>query len=199
MAQPAVDGLRVTDIGGHPLKDGGRFRTGCVFRISGGMVGAPELAHLDAIGLRVLVDLRGGENEDRSTLENWAQSRGVLYRLEPMNLGSAADFAAAIGEHGVTEADGRAYLEMMYRRMLDEFPAQLTGALSAVATAQPAGFGCAAGKDRTGLLTALLQDVLGVDRPAILAGYVSNAPDPDQLLEAIGTWWDWEEGDLTKP
>jgi protein-tyrosine phosphatase len=147
----------------------------------------------------VLVDLRGGENEDRTTLENWAQSRGVLYRLEPMNLGSAADFAAAIGQHGLTEADGRAYLEMMYRRMLDEFPGQLAGAVSAVATAQPAGFGCAAGKDRTGLLTALLQDVLGVERPAILAAYVDNAPDPDRLLEAIGTWWDWEDGDLTKP
>ena len=199
MAQPAVDGLRVTDIGGAALKGGGWFRTGCVFRISGGMIGPPEIAHLDTIGLRVLVDLRGGENEDRSTLEEWAQSRGVLYRLEPMNLGSAADFVAAIGEHGLTEADGRAYLETIYRRMLDEFPGQLAGALSAIAAAQPAGFGCAAGKDRTGLLTALLQDFLGVDRPTILAGYVHSAPDPDRLLEAVGTWWDWEEGDLSKP
>jgi protein-tyrosine phosphatase len=116
-----------------------------------------------------------------------------------MDLGNAADFAAVIGEHGLTEDDGRAYLEMMYRRMLDEFSTPLVGAMSAIATAQPAGFGCAAGKDRTGLLTALLQDLLGVDRSAILAGYVNNAPAPDRLLEAIGTWWDWEEGDLTKP
>jgi protein-tyrosine phosphatase len=198
LAPPAVDGLRVTDIGGHPLKEGGWFRSGRIFRISGGMIGAPEIAHLDAIGLRVLVDLRGG-GEDRSALEDWARSRRVLYRLEPMNLGNPAEFAAAIGEHGLTEADGRAFLETMYRRMLDEFPGALLGAVSAIATAQPAGFGCAAGKDRTGLLTALLQDVLGVDRPAILAGYVDNAPDPDRLLEAIGTWWEWEEGDLTKP
>jgi hypothetical protein len=28
---------------------------------------------------------------------------------------------------------------------------------------------------------------------------VSQAPDPDRLLAAVGTWWDWEEGDLTKP
>jgi protein-tyrosine phosphatase len=198
VAPQAVDGLRVTDIGGHPLNGGGWFRTGRVFRISGGMIGAPEIAHLDAIGLRVLVDLRG-DHEDRSALADWAQSRGVLYRQEPITLGNAADFAAVIGEHGLTEADGRAYLSTMYRRMLDEFPASLVGAVTAIATAQPAGFGCAAGKDRTGLLTALLQDVLGVDRPAIIAGYVNHAPDPGRLLEAIGTWWDWEEGDLSKP
>jgi protein-tyrosine phosphatase len=198
VAQPAVDGLRVSDIGGHPLKDGRWFRSGLVFRISGGMIGAPEIAHLDTIGLRVLVDLRGAD-EDRSALADWAQSRGVRYHEEPIGLGNAADFAAVLGEHGLTEADGRAYLGMMYRRVLDEFPASLVGAVEAVASAQPAGFGCAAGKDRTGLLSALVQDVLGVDRSTILAGYVSQAPDPDRLLEAIGTWWDWEEGDLTKP
>jgi protein-tyrosine phosphatase len=198
VAQPAVDGLRVGDIGGHPLKDGGWFRSGLVFRISGGLVGAPEIAHLDTLGLRVVVDLRGGD-EDRSTLVDWSGSRGVRYHHEPIALGDAADFAAVLGEHGLTEADGRAYLGMMYRRLLDEFPASLVRAVTAVAEAQPAAFGCAAGKDRTGLLTALLQDLLGVDRSAILAGYVSQAPDPDRLLEALATWWDWEEGDLTKP
>lgn len=198
MTQPAVDGLRVSDIGGHPLKGGGWFRSGLVFRISGGMVGGPEIAHLDEIGLRVMVDLRG-EGEDRSALEDWAESRGVLYRQEPISLGNAAGFAAVLDEHGLTEADGRAYLQTMYRRVLDEFSAALVGAVTAIAPAQPAGFGCAAGKDRTGLLAALLQDLLGVDRSTILAGYVSQAPDPDRLLEAMGTWWDWEEGDLTKP
>jgi protein-tyrosine phosphatase len=198
VAQPAVDGLRVSDIGGHPLHDGGWFRSGLVFRISGAMIGPAEIAHLDTLGLRVLVDLRG-EDEDRSGLVDWAESRGVHYEHEPISLGNAADFAAVLDEHGLTEADGRAYLGMMYRRLLDEFPASLVGAVTAIAEAQPAAFGCAAGKDRTGLLTALLQEVLGVDRATILHGYVSQAPDPDRLLEAVGRWWDWEEGDLTKP
>jgi protein-tyrosine phosphatase len=198
LAQSAVGGLRVSDIGGHPLRDGRWFRTGVVFRISGGMVGPAELAHLDAIGLRVLVDLRG-HNEDRAALENWALSRGVRYELQPISFGNPADLAAAMAEHGLTEAHGRAFLQNIYRRILDDFQDSVVGAVTAIATAQPAGFGCAAGKDRTGLLTALLQDLLGVDRRAIIAGYVSQAPDPDRLREAIGTWWDWEEGDLTKP
>ena len=198
MAQSAVGRLRVSDIGGHPLKEGGWFRRGLVFRISGGLVGAADLAHLEAIGLRVLVDLRGPE-ENRRVLEDWAHSQGVHYELLPMSFGNPAELAAEMAAHGLSEEQGRAYLQTIYRRILDDFQEQLVGALTAIASHQPVGFGCAAGKDRTGLLTALLQDVLGVERPAIIAGYVSQAPDPDRLLEAISTWWDWEEGDLTKP
>jgi protein-tyrosine phosphatase len=198
VADSAVRSLRVSDIGGHPLNDGGWFRSGLVFRISGGLVGPAELAHLDAIGIRVLVDLRG-RGEDRRVLEEWARERGARYVLEPMSFGNPAELAAAMAEHGLTEADGRAFLRNTYRRILDEFQEPVVGAMTAIASEQPVGFGCAAGKDRTGLLTALLQDLLGVDRAAILAGYVSQAPDPDRLLEAIGTWMDWEEGDLTKP
>lgn len=198
MAQPAVDGLRVSDIGGHPLRGGGWFRSGLVFRISGGMVGPPEIAHLDTLDLRVLVDLRGGD-EDRSRLVDWAASRGVHYHHEPISLADARDFAAVLDEHGLTEAAGRAYLAKTYRLMLDEFGPAFVSALGSIAEAQPAAFGCAAGKDRTGLLAALLQDLLGVDRATILHGYVSQAPDPDRLLEAVSTWWDWEESDLLKP
>ncbi len=198
MAQPAVDGLRVSDIGGHPLPDGGWFRSGLVFRISGGMVGPAEISHLEDIGLRVLVDLRGA-SEDRRVLEEWARSRGVHYHHEPISLGHAADFAAVLGEHGLTEDDGRAYLGMMYRRVIDEFPGALAESVRTIAAAQPAAFGCAAGKDRTGLLAALVQELLGVDRTAILGAYVRQAPDPDDLLAAVGSWWDWEESDLTKP
>ena len=198
MAQSAVDGLRVSDIGGHPLRDGGWFRSGLVFRISGGMIGPAEIAHLDSLDLRVLIDLRGGE-EDRSRLVDWAADRGVRYHHEPIVLANPVDFAAALDEHGLTEADGRAFLAAIYRRMLDEFSAPLVGSLTAIAEAQPVAFGCAAGKDRTGLLTALLQELLGVDRATVLAGYVNQAPDRDRLLEAVATWWDWEEGDLAKP
>jgi protein-tyrosine phosphatase len=198
VAQSAIDGLRVSDIGGHPLRGGGWFRSGLVFRVSGGLVGPAEIAHLDSLGLRVLVDLRG-EKEDRRRLVEWAAERGVRYHHEPIAVAKPRDFAAALDRHGLTEADGRAYLATIYRRMLDEFSAPLVGAIAAIAEAQPVAFGCAAGKDRTGMLAALVQELLGVDRATILAGYVNQAPDPDELLEAVATWWKWEDGDLAKP
>ncbi|HEV7534270.1 MAG TPA: tyrosine-protein phosphatase, partial [Acidimicrobiia bacterium] len=103
---PALDGLRVSDIGGHPLRDGRWFRTGLVFRVSGSMVGPPEIAHLDTLDLRVLVDLRSDE-EDRGTLVDWAKSRRVRYHHEPISVGNVSDFSAVLQEHGVTEAAGR--------------------------------------------------------------------------------------------
>ena len=112
----------------------------------------------------------------------------MRYALEPISFGDPAALAAAMAKAGLSEADGRAYLQDIYRRILDEFAGSLVGAMTAIADTQPAGFGCAAGKDRTGLLSALLQDVLGVQRADILAGYVSQAPDPDRLREAVGTW-----------
>ncbi|HVW35217.1 MAG TPA: tyrosine-protein phosphatase [Acidimicrobiia bacterium] len=198
MVQPAVDGLQVGDIGGHRLRGGGWFRPGLVFRISGGLIGPPEIAHLDTLGLAVLVDLRAPD-ENRTTLIEWADSRGVIYHHEPIALANPADLAAALLGPERTADDGRRYLGKMYRRMLDEFSAVFVRAVTDIAEAQPAAFGCAAGKDRTGLLAALIQELLGVERPAILAGYVSNAPHPDRLLEAVGEWWEWEQGDLAGP
>jgi protein-tyrosine phosphatase len=198
LAPSAVGGLSVSDIGGHHLADGRWFRTGLVFRISGGMVGGAELAHLDTLGLRVLVDLRGAD-EDRRALEDWAARRDALYALQPISLGNPATLAASMAEAGRSEAEGRAYLQRIYRRILDDFSASMVGAVTAIAARQPAGFGCAAGKDRTGLLSAMIQEVLGVDRAAIVAGYVSQAPDPDRLREAVGTWQQWDQADLSGP
>lgn len=198
MSQPAVDGLRVGDIGGHPLKDGRWFRAGLVFRVSGGMIGPAEIAHLGELGLRVLIDLRATD-EDRSTLVDWAEASNVRYHHEPMALADPVAMAAMVTREGFTEADGRAFLGALYRRMIDEFAHAFVGSVRAVAEAQPVAFGCAAGKDRTGLLTALIQDLVGVDRAAILAGYVSQAPDPDRLRAVMGTWWEFEEGELFRP
>ena len=190
--------LRVRDIGGHRLPDGRWFRRGLVFRISGGILGPEDLRQLDSIGLRTLVDLRGGE-EDRATLVDWAGTRGVTYRHHPIVLGAPADFAAVLKEHGVTEEGGLALLRSIYRRIIDDYGPTLAGAIEAIAEAQPAGFGCAAGKDRTGLLAALLQDLLGVDRKAILAGYVELAPEPERLREALSTWSQFADGELEQP
>ncbi len=43
--------------------------------------------------------------------------------------------------------------------------------LAGVVDGLPAGFGCAAGKDRTGVLAALLQSVAGVDEAGMAQGW----------------------------
>jgi protein-tyrosine phosphatase len=57
--------------------------------------------------------------------------------------------------------------------MLDEATPQIVGALTALAEpgALPAVFHCTAGKDRTGLLSALVLSLLGVPEETIIADY----------------------------
>ena len=51
----------------------------------------------------------------------------------------------------------------------------------------PAVFHCAAGKDRTGVLAALVLDILGVDSDAIVADYVITADRMPMIMERYRT------------
>lgn len=195
---PASDHLRISDIGGHPVRGGGWFRRGVLFRISGGLLGPAELAHLDSIGLRAVVDLRGGD-EHRGPLRDWATAGGVIYHHQPIALGRPTDLAATLLEHALTEEGGRAFLELTYRRIIEDFGPAIARAVMVLAEWQPAGFGCAAGKDRTGLVAALVQELLGVNRDVILREYVEQAPDPERLREAISRSGDFAGGALDGP
>lgn len=187
-----------SDLGGHAVGGGGTLRRGLLFRISGGLAGAAELAGLDDLGLRVLVDLRGPD-EDRSAFQAYCRSRNIGYCHRPIPLGGAAEVHQVLRHHGDSVEDARRFLAAVYRRVLDEFGPTLAGAVAAVAEHPPAGFGCAAGKDRTGLVAALLQDLVGVDRAAIVADYVALAPNLDQLRPALSAWWGIDPADLDQP
>lgn len=180
----ASEQVQFSDIGGHPVRDGGWFRRGLLFRISGVLLGADDLARLDSFGLRAVVDLRGGD-EDRGPLRDWATARGVIYHHQPIVVGRPADVVAHLVEHTVSEEDGRSFLALVYRRIIEEFGPAIAGAVTVLAEWQPAGFGCAAGKDRTGLVAALVQELLGMERDVILKEYVDQAPDLERLRLAI--------------
>jgi protein-tyrosine phosphatase len=78
------------------------------------------------------------------------------------SLSNAEDFARAPG-----------FLGLQYRQMLEDAAPQIVGALSALAApdARPAVFHCTAGKDRTGLLSALVLSLLGVPEETVVADY----------------------------
>ena len=64
----------------------------------------------------------------------------------------------------------------IYDMMIDTRGANLARALTQVATAPgPVVFHCTAGKDRTGVLAALILEVVGADRQAIVADYSATA------------------------
>lgn len=85
-----------------------------------------------------------------------------------------------------------------YRYMVDERAPQIAEILKALLTT-PAGSSlihCKAGKDRTGVVVALLLDNAGVDRHHIVGDYALS----DRLLQPLYRIWAREEGvDLEAP
>ena len=188
-------GLAVADIGGLSLAGGGRLRRGLLYRISGALVGPADLAHLQSYGLRLVVDLRGAA-EDRSKLSRWAAGCGVAYHHRPVMSGAVADIlhqASSSVEAAV------AIRRSVYRQIVDDYGASLAGAVAVMAHDLPAGFGCAAGKDRTGILAALIQTLLGASEDEAVADYIALAPDVERLRMMVGTWDASAEVDLTAP
>jgi protein-tyrosine phosphatase len=187
----------VADIGGLRVA-GGRLRRGLLYRISGGLVGPEDLAHLQSFGLHLIIDLRGSA-EDRSTLIRWAADDGVAYHHRPILVGAVGQVADILRQAGHSVEAATALMRSVYRQIIDNHGASLAGAVALMAHDVPAGFGCAAGKDRTGILAALIQTLLGASEDDAVADYIALAPDVERLRTLVGSWEDSAEVDLTAP
>jgi protein-tyrosine phosphatase len=77
-----------------------------------------------------------------------------------------------------------------YRRTLDERAARVGAVLRALAaTKTPAVFHCTAGKDRTGVVSALLLLLLGVPREVVIGDYSLTALYTGNRIPAADQWF----------
>lgn len=169
----------LVDAGGFALPDGRHVRPGHALRVSGGLTRAEELVQLEDAGLVQLVDLRG-DDEDRLILERWAAGHGVGYAQHPIRAAGMAEIMASARD-APDEAAGRAFQRDLYMLVVDGFAPAFAATLAALAGPGPVGFGCAAGKDRTGIVTAFLHRLLGLSEQEAAAAYARLAPTPEQL------------------
>lgn len=152
----------VRDLGGLPTVWGGAIRTGALVRAD--RPGPAAVRPILDYGVSMVVDLRlaGTECEvDPSPLAGHP-----LYR----NISVLRD------EDTVLEAMGDS-LPAIYRAILDRCGANLAAVLHALAWAPPGGVlvHCHSGKDRTGLVVALLLELAGVAEDDIAADYARTA------------------------
>jgi protein-tyrosine phosphatase len=142
---------------GTPPTSQGELRTGMLFR-SAAPLGVPDDVpeFLAAQGIQVIIDLR---DEGEQVYAPWSE---LAARVVSMPV-----FA---GELKTLQFDS---LEQLYGIMLDRFTPSLVAAVGAIADNSdvPVLVHCTAGKDRTGVVVALVQEVLGVERGAVLAHY----------------------------
>jgi protein-tyrosine phosphatase len=155
------------DLGGYPVADGGTTRWGQVLR-SDSLHDLHDsgMDALIAAGLTKVIDLR-----DASEIANqpnpFHSHRRVLYTHIP--LFARLDLHAQLSR--LTEVDD--ILLELYCEVLTQRKAALSEALSAIADAGPGAvlFHCTVGKDRTGVLAALLLAAVGASADDIVADY----------------------------
>ncbi|HVC32706.1 MAG TPA: tyrosine-protein phosphatase [Chloroflexota bacterium] len=155
--------LNARDLGGYPTADGWQTRWGAAVRSDdpARLTAAGRSALVD-YGVRSIVDLRGPKEIDESP-EPFAEPgpHGIAYTHVPFidpHAGPAPAFT--------TLADD-------YKGMLDRFNQQVAAIVRAIARAPEGGvlIHCAGGKDRTGIISALLLDLARVPRQTIGADY----------------------------
>lgn len=156
----------VRHLGGLPVAGGGRTRPGVYWR-------ADSLAHLVpaaqtrllAAGIRTIVDLRS-PGEVARTPSVWREHPSVAYHALPL-LGDA-DLARLLSRPDALR-DG-------YAPLLAPAAGAVVRIVAALAApgAAPAAVHCLAGRDRAGLVAALVLAAVGVPAPAIVADYAAS-------------------------
>lgn len=168
-AQRAVllAGTRNTrDLGGLPAA-GGYVRNGKVYR-SGALCFATEVdvETLRRLGLTTVLELRTDEEIQRDGPDRVDLVHSVAISLRLPMSNSRGRGAEAYGV--LLEENGRA-IRGFFELLAD--PKDL-----------PMLFHCSAGKDRTGILTALLLEVLGTPRAAIMDDYLQSVRNSPNLV-----------------
>ena len=187
-----VDNVR--DAGGLPLRDGGRTRFGELFRSANlRHVTDVDVAHLvDVVGLRLVIDLRTAREIDRDG-PTLVAGAGV----ETVALSFLPDDGEALPETG-DDSDPllRSYLGYLVDRTENVVEAvRLLGGPDA----GPTLVHCAAGKDRTGVLLALVLDAVGVEREAVIADYALSAQHVETMFRRWTTAFNREMPDDLTP
>lgn len=180
------------DLGGYRTVDGHRTRWRRLFRADGlSRLTEKDMAALGALGIVTVIDLR-------TDLEADTQGRfpedvdGVAYHHLPLT-------DTLPGEEETPDWDRAGFVSERYLAMLSEGTATVTAAVGLLADPDrhPAVFHCSVGKDRTGVLSALVLGFLGVPDEIIVEDYAlsydamlgilehlkERYPDADDIVE----------------
>jgi protein-tyrosine phosphatase len=195
----ALEGTYNTrDIGGYPTEHGRLTRWNTFFRSDNMHRLTPQ--DRDAIvgyGVRTVIDLRT-TSETEMYPNVFAASAEVSY-VHTNLIGD--DY---LSEIGIVEAGlARDRISRSYISWLDDRQPQIREILATLAEAsgRPAIYHCAGGKDRTGLITALLLENAGVPRTTVVEDYaltarflirrIMDGQGPEEQ-ERITTWQQFE-------
>lgn len=160
---PLTGTLNTRDLGGVPVPGHGATRLGVFYRSDVPMgLSASDKGMLHGLGLTTVIDLRQDYELERDVNDLYGQT-GIDYR----NI----QISRYVTESGGRPAD-KYDIGAFYIAALDHAGAGFRDALDVLADASGAAlFHCTAGKDRTGVLAALVLEHVGVARSDVIADF----------------------------
>jgi protein-tyrosine phosphatase len=175
--------LNFRDLGGYPAADGRRLAWRRIYRSDGlHRLTSGDVARLrDELGLTDLIDLR-------SSAELKLDGRGPL-ESEPMAFHHIPLFDG--GRPSTFSLDMQRRMQEMsladrYLGLAETAKEPIARVVAAIAYAEGgAVYHCAAGKDRTGVISAILLSALGVSDDLIVADYALSQQNLDAIIERL--------------
>lgn len=164
----------VRDLGGYKTKDGGTTRWGLLYRADG-LHGLSEKSRQNLVnrGVSTVIDLRYS-SELAEQRDVFADSGDAAYHNISLIHADQGDYLRGLGELYIDIIEGSG--EPMLR--VFSLLASSTGSGATL-------FHCKAGKDRTGIVAALLLDLAGVPHEIIAEDYALTAVCLAPLMEEL--------------
>ena len=192
------------DLGGLAVVGGGETRSGAVVRSDTLRQLTPVgWRDLEAYGIRTVLDLRfqveieanepldaGPGGLSRELGSRQLDGVGRPSSLTTVCVSVLGEPDGRLGEHfdriSKAQPDEASSTRAVYIEMLELFRPRFVAAVAAIAAAADGGVlvHCHAGKDRTGLVVALLLGIAGVGEADIAADYAFSGPNLTQSLAA---------------
>jgi len=172
------------DIGGYRTRNGDTIAWRRVFR-------SGEFQHLtgndlqrlkEEIGLASVIDLRSAMEIERHGIGLLSEADIKYHNIS--FIADGGDRKADERRFKEFKNMGEFYLDLMPQK---EYGQRIIEALEVIAIPEnhPLVFHCAVGKDRTGMLAAILLNLLGVEEDDIIQDYTLSEPYMDELLARL--------------
>ena len=185
---PFAGGTNFRELGGYDGDEGKHVKWGQIWRgiPTGKLTGEADRTRLDALGLRLILDLRSVEEAKKEP--DYVPDGARLVQICALCAEDGHEIAFAPGDIDRLMASapkGYDVPRVMYRRMLTGNKAfkELFRALEAGET--PILFHCSAGKDRTGVAAMLILLALGASDETICADYAQTNVCRRAEIEAV--------------